>query len=109
MAHYGLNYAINDIMGHSDKVLGMDYLVDLIDVTRDDWIGTTWVENSSGDLRFARHHNKQLNVLFGDGSVRLTQMIVDDPKWSPYKNYQNGTLNHVAGPYLMDPSWKPQY
>jgi len=104
VAHYGLNYAINDVMGHGDKVVGMDYLVDLIATTSiagqkaDDWYLTTWVDDSN-NLRFARH-NRQVNVLFGDGSVKLTPMVPNDPKWDPYTLDQARQTSHVAGPYL---------
>jgi prepilin-type processing-associated H-X9-DG protein len=84
VAHYGLNNAINTVMGHSDKVLGMDYLVDLIDSNVDNWVGPTWVDQSNYTLRFARHGKQGINMLFGDGSVKFTAPVIpNDMHWDP--------------------------
>jgi prepilin-type processing-associated H-X9-DG protein len=95
IADYGLNNAINSVMGHGDKVLGMDYLVDLIDSTQDSWTGTTWVVD--GNLRFARHSKRGINMLFGDGSVKLTAPVIPgDTHWDPSQTWM---------PWKMNPNW----
>jgi len=96
IAHYGLNNAMDSIMGKGDKVLGMDYLVDLVDSKIDNWTGTTWVDQTN-ILRFARH-NKKVNVLFADGSVKTVPMYPNDKQWDPYYTWI---------PWLPSANWIP--
>jgi len=99
VAHYGLNRAINSIMGKGDKVVGMDYLVDMVDPTSQGevWNGTGWY-NDNGILKFVRH-GQNVNILYGDGSVKPMHLITPaevkaiDPSatWMPWENSANWT------------------
>jgi prepilin-type processing-associated H-X9-DG protein len=69
---FGMNYYLNEIDGNSDKIAALDYVLTTMKPQLDDWSGSPTVfQDSKGGLRFARH-NKQVNAMYGDGSVRLT-------------------------------------
>jgi len=76
---YAINIRATKIWGNSDKVLFLDYRKTIVaDDTND---APMWTLTGTNRPPFARHH-KQINVLYGDGSVRLTgPELLDMNKW----------------------------
>ena len=74
--NYGLQKNAADVFGLTEKVYGMDYPKATIDPDTDNWSNNALDQfpvDYSNTLTFARH-NKMANVLFADGSVRLTRV-----------------------------------
>lgn len=85
---YAMNVQQQWVMGKADKVLALDYTKTIVaDPTAD---AAIWATGARTLPRFARHL-KRLNVLYADGSVRLTpvkDLDISDPAnvkaiWQP--------------------------
>jgi len=74
--NYGMQKNTAEVFGLTDKVYGMDYTKSVIDTDVDNWSDNApdkFPVDYNGTPVFARHSNKA-NILFADGSVRLTRV-----------------------------------
>ncbi len=64
---YGLNGSVDGVYGDVEKIFALDYTTSVADIV-DNWLAEPYT--LKGSLLFARHGGR-VNVLYGDGSVRL--------------------------------------
>lgn len=91
--NYGMQKNTADVFGLSDKIYGMDYTKAVIDPDVDNWSDNSadkFPKDYNGTLVFARHNN-QANILFADGSVRLTR--VSATEYNPLGFAADGSSN----------------
>ncbi len=71
--NYGMSTQAHLVFGNSDKIYAMDYYASATIDLSDDWNSSMFPRSVDGTLVFARHRG-MVNVLFGDGSVRLNRI-----------------------------------